>query len=172
MLLQDLAASFPRPGRLEAILLRPARDVAAVRADEAIAVAGGGLIGDRSSLATGKRAVTLIQAEHVPLVAAWVGRAVLDPAVLRRNLVVSGLNLAAARSPFRGTVVGLAIGDEVLLEVTGDCAPCSKMEAALGPGGYNAMRGHGGLTARVLVGGRLKVGDVVVAMFTKASDSV
>ena len=54
----------------------------------------------------------------------------------------------------------LRIGD-VLLEGTGVCAPCSRMEENLGSGGFHAMRGHGGITAAVIEPGELKVGQTV-----------
>ena len=156
--LRSLCQQFARPGRIEAILLRPARRSAMLSVEQALALEGRGLDGDRSAQRSGgKRQVSLIQFEHLPVVAALSGRASLDPALLRRNLVISGLNLMAARSLFREQVLHLCIGDDVVLELTGPCEPCSRMEEQLGPGGYNAMRGHGGMTARVLRGGLLRL---------------
>lgn len=113
-----------------------------------------GLVGDRYAGRTGTRQVTLIQAEHLPSIGAYLGTAAATPVQLRRNLVVEGLNLLAVREG------RLRIGTAVL-EITGLCHPCSRMEEELGPGGYNAVRGHGGLTARVLEGGAIRVGDAV-----------
>lgn len=151
-----LMSQFPRHGLVQWIGLRPAREVSMIAVDKVEAVAGKGLEGDRYMQASGsgKRGMTLIQAEHLPAIAALGGHDAVSPAILRRNVVVAGIPLVALKG--RRFRIG-----EVLLEGTGGCDPCSRMEAALGPGGYNAMRGHGGLCARILEGGMLRVGDVV-----------
>lgn len=150
-----LMATLPRPGRVQWLGLRTARDVPMREVDAAQAVAGKGLLGDRYASASGKRGITLIQAEHLPAIAALAGLEAVVPATLRRNLVVSGLPLVALKG--RRFRIG-----EAVFEGTDDCDPCSRMEAALGPGGYNAMRGHGGLCARIVSGGRIAVGDLLV----------
>jgi len=152
--LKELFSNHASVGRLVWIGLRPERRADLRVVDEVQAEAGRGLHGDRamSYTANGKRQVTLIQAEHLPVIAALLGRAELGPALLRRNLVIAGLNLLA----LSGQQFTLGEG---LFEMTGPCHPCSRMEKVLGPGGYNAMRGHGGITARILRSGRLKLGD-------------
>jgi len=154
-LIKELLAVIPQVGKLEWIGVRPAQRAPVQAVESVHAEAGRGLIGDRYAESPGtKRQVTLLQAEHLPVIAALAGHVTTPPAWLRRNLVVSGINLLALKDrPFR-------IG-AVRLEGTGLCQPCSRMEEVLGPGGYNAMRGHGGITARVLNGGRLCVGDRV-----------
>lgn len=107
--------------------------------------------------------MTLIQAEHLPVIAALAGMNAIAPETLRRNLVVSGLNLLAAKSLFKDQTMVLRIG-EVTLELTGSCEPCSRMDEVLGASSYNIMRGHGGLTAGVLEQGFLRVGDAATCL--------
>lgn len=166
--LHQLVQQFPRPGRLDRIILRPERRVPTVQVDGVQVLMDRGLEGDRASARKpsgtgggGKRQVTLIQAEHLPVIASFMGMDQVDPMLLRRNLVVSGLNLLAGRALFKNEPMLLCIGDQVVLEITGPCEPCSRMETLLGPGGYNAMRGHGGLNARIIAPGLIRVGDAI-----------
>ncbi len=146
--------TLPQTGVVEWIGLRPAREVAPCTVDEVVAEAGTGLAGDHYAKQNGNRQVTLIQAEHLEAVASMLGVDKVAPETVRRNLVVRGINLLALKD--RQFQVG-----EAILEYTGLCHPCSRMETALGPGGYNALRGHGGITASVLRGGLVRVGSAV-----------
>ena len=155
--LGKLMATLPQTGTLDWIGLRPARGAPMSEVDQVVATTGVGLAGDRYKGGSGKRGITLVQAEHLPVIAALSGHASVEPATLRRNLVVSGIPLVALKG--RRFRIG-----EVVLEGTGPCDPCSLMEALLGPGGFNAMRGHGGLCARILQGGTIRRGDAVVVL--------
>lgn len=154
--IQTLTDTFARQGGVAWIGIRPIRQKPLRPLETVQAVEALGLEGDHYASPGGKRQVTLIQAEHLVTVAGLLGLDTVTSEQLRRNIVVSGINLLALKGKqFR-------IG-EALLEYTGTCDPCSRMESNLGRGGYNAMRGHGGITARVLRSGRIQVGDTVFA---------
>lgn len=151
--LHALLETLPQRGQVEWIGVRPARGAAMLEPDSAELVSGGGLAGDRfGGRADSPRQVTLIQYEHLAVIAACVGLSRVEPALLRRNIAISGINLLALKG--KRFQLGTA-----LLEFSGLCHPCSKMESALGAGGYNALRGHGGITARVLESGKIARGD-------------
>jgi MOSC domain-containing protein YiiM len=155
-----LAALFDAPvraGRLTWIGLRPARRAPMTIVETARLETGQGLVGDRHARAGGARQVTLIAAESLAAIASHLGVAAVPPESLRRNLVTSGLNLIA----LKGRQIRIA---DAVLEISGECHPCSRMEEAFGPGGYNAVRGLGGLTARVITGGPIRIGDPIARL--------
>jgi MOSC domain-containing protein YiiM len=154
--LQERLREVPQHGRVTWIGVRPEHGAPMVALSEGELLEGRGLRGDIAALgkAGGNRQVTLLQEEHLPALAGLTGALEVRPEQLRRNLVVAGINLLAL------VKLRFAIGD-ALLEATGPCAPCSKMDETLGVGGFQAARGHGGITARVLRGGVIRAGDVV-----------
>ena len=154
--MKELMNTLPQRGRVAWIGLRPARRAQPVVVEGVEVTTEQGLIGDHYDSKMKTRQVTLIQGEHLDAVAAMLDVAAIDPALIRRNIVVRGINLLALKNR------QFSVGD-TLLEFTEECHPCSLMEANLGAGGYNAMRGHGGITARVVRGGRIHLGDEVAA---------
>lgn len=164
-MLDELMATLPQQGSIVWLGVRPARDVPMQTPQALEARPGSGLIGDRfAARRSSKREVTFIQQEHIDALGSLLGGTQVDPATLRRNIVVRGLNLLALKGR-------LFKAGDALFEYTGLAHPCSRMETALGPGGYNAMRGHGGITARIVQGGVLRLGDPVVLADPARDDS-
>lgn len=162
--MSDINANFANHGTVEWIGLRSGRDQPINVVAEAQVTQEEGLVGDRFKGPPGAdRQVTLIQHEHLQVVGRLLNQEdPIDPVLTRRNIVVSNLNLSALKG--REFTIG-----EVVLKATGSCPPCSRMERNLGFGGYNAMRGHGGITATVVSGGVIRIGDQVQSQATGSS---
>ena len=154
MRLQSLIDNLPQQGSVEWIGIRPAREAPLESVKQIELITDHGFAGDHYSKVGGKRQVTLIQAEHLDAVASMLGFDEVRPEIVRRNIVVRGINLLALKNKT------FKVGNATLV-FTDLCHPCSRMETVLGSGGYNAMRGHGGITARVLEGGLIRLGDEV-----------
>ena len=152
--LPELLAEVPQTGRVCWLGVRPESRGAMLELDAVEARREAGLTGDHARPGPrNARQVTLIQWEHLAVVSALLGRT-LTPPDLRRNIAVAGINLFSLKG--RRFRIGQA-----LLETTGWCQPCARLEERLGPGTFQAMRGHGGITARVIAGGIIRLGDDV-----------
>ena len=119
---------------------------------EAEVVAGKGIVGDRffGWKEDYKGQVTFFSREVHEDLCARLGVSDRSAAVFRRNFLVSGVDLNAL------------VGRE--FEVQGvrfagvcECSPCYWMDEAFGPGAEAALKGRGGLRARVLTSGRVRV---------------
>lgn len=148
-----------KPGKLEWIGLRTERRglVQVVESTESIVDLG--LQGDHRCVKSpgSARQVTIISREFIQAIQHQMGFDSIDPALLRRNLVISGMNLNILRYQ------RLQIG-EAIFETSALAHPCSRMDEMLGKGGAAAMFGYGGLCAKVIQGGRIAVGDAVIRL--------
>ncbi|HEX2941950.1 MAG TPA: MOSC domain-containing protein [Rhodopila sp.] len=159
----DLLSAPARPGRVVWIGLRPGRRTMVMPVDQAALDPVAGLAGDHYTNRNSRsRQVTLIAEEALHAIAAYLGRPGIEPGMMRRNIVMAGINPHALKS--RNVRIGSAE-----LQITGECHPCSRMEEIFGPGGYNAVRGHGGLTARIVAGGIVRIGDPIIGIIRPSS---
>ena len=96
--LKELLDLIPQTGRLEWIGIRPGKKQALTELKSVRIEQDSGLEGDRfRGSVSGKRQVTLIQQEHLQVVANILGKSEIDPGWTRRNLVVSVINLLSLK---------------------------------------------------------------------------
>jgi MOSC domain-containing protein YiiM len=108
-----------------------------------------GLTGDHARPGVrNARQVTLIQFEHLAVISALMGRPEDQPVCLK----TCGAIWLSAVSICLASRAALRIG-QAIFETTGWCQPCARLQNNLGPGTFQAVRGHGGITARVLQSG-------------------
>lgn len=160
-LFRRYANTLPQ-GKSTWIGVRPARKEPLISLESAMAIQNLGLEGDHRCNKTlgSARQVTLISEEFIQQIAHYCDNPDVRPELLRRNLVVSGINLNALR--YQQFSVG-----EAIFEASALCHPCSRMERALGIGGMSAMLGHGGLCCKILKSGTLKLGDPLIVLNTQ-----
>lgn len=157
---------MPPNGHVETIHVAPESGHPMRSLDEVTAVAGRGLEGDRYFKRAGSwsgeqgrplphedRALTLIEAEALELVERDAGIH-LDPGDHRRNVTTRGVavdHLVDER--FR---LGEAVCEGVEL-----CEPCSYLESLTEEGVLRALVHRGGLNARIVETGTIRVGDPI-----------
>lgn len=146
---------------IESIQIAQSPQVAAHRVDQVRALPGLGLEGDRYAVHAGTfsswpkdHELTLIEAESIEQANQEHGLS-LTAAAMRRNLVTRGIRL----NPLVGQkfLVG-----SVLCEGTRLCEPCGHLENVAGNSQLRSiLAGRGGLRARILEEGIIRVGDAI-----------
>ena len=115
---------------------------------EATAIAGMGIEGDRSCYEGNIRQVLFMDKETVDDLE-------LTPGQIKENITTSGVDMSQAHP---GQV--FSSGDEVKMEIVGDCEACGNMEE-IRPGLWDNLNGRRGMLAMVINSGTLKVGDSI-----------
>ena len=133
-------------GLVTNLFVKPGHRLPMVEKSEIELIAGKGIIGDRS-FGRSSRQILLVDQAVVKSYA-------LQPGWLRENLTVRDADLGQLES---GNII--AVGD-CQLEVVGECTPCSRLDE-IRDGLQSEIEGDRGVLARVIVGGKVQVGDPV-----------
>lgn len=131
-----------------------AMDFAIEEVDRISCLAGRGVEGDRffDYQPDYKGQITLFDWSVYERVRDEIVQGKLHPRAFRRNVVVEGVNL----NDLIDTQFRLGA-----IELTGscECSPCYWMDQACAPGTHEFLKGIGGLRARIVEGGELRLGD-------------
>ena len=119
--------------------------------DSARVITGQGIEGDRHLKEDGSRSrrqILLMDRETL-------GDFSLDDGIIRENITVVGMDFASLEAGDR-----VSIGEDVVLEITGECEPCARMDE-IRSGLRNELDGRRGMLAYAENGGLISVGDVI-----------
>ena len=148
-------------GFVEGIFLAPEAGAEMKSVQAATALEGCGLEGDRYSAGTGHWSrfggvceVTFIAAEDLDDIERETGVGVKN-GERRRNVVTRGISLKTLRRDERFRV------GEVMFEYRGPRSVCRYIERLTEPGMTQALKGRGGICARVVENGTVRVGDKI-----------
>jgi MOSC domain-containing protein YiiM len=122
-------------------------------------VAGHGIRGDRfyDYRDNYKGQITFFSSEVFASLSRHFGLTAKSPGVLRRNVIVSGIDL----NELIGEVFAI---QGVRLRGTGHCKPCYWLDQAFAPGTEDFLEGNGGLRAEILTDGEIAVGDAQLVL--------
>ena len=119
--------------------------------ESATFIEGFGIEGDRHAVKSGARAVRqvlLMDEDTLEGFGLGIGQ-------VRENVTVRGIDLHQVAAGQR-----LALGDDVVVEITQFCAPCERMDEVR-PGLREELFEQRGMLATVISGGAVNVGDQV-----------
>ena len=139
---------------IQSIIIRPERRVPPVKVNEAL-ILDSGIEGDHYDKPDGLRQVTLIAGDQLAKMAASIDFHGDAHLACRRNIMIDTL----PQTDLQGKQI--TIGDHVILEITGYCAPCKRMEENFGEGAVTALSEKAGWSAKVISAGPISIGDVV-----------
>jgi len=153
----------PPPIRIERIFISPGHNFfgrhnqtpgehPTLEVKEIECVAGKGLFGDRffGFKEDYKGQVTFLAGEVFDEVCQNLGVSNKHPGVTRRNVITRGVDL--------NSLVGKTfVVQGIEFEGTAECSPCNWMNLAIAPGAEAALHACGGLRARILTDGVLRV---------------
>ena len=125
--------------------------------NEVQCVAGKGLVGDRyfNHEENFKGQITFFDWSVFNKISAHSKKPTLEPSVLRRNVIIKGVDLNSLIDREFNIQNIRFTGSE-------ECAPCYWMDQAVTPGTEDLMKDHGGLRARILNNGILPIGKTVL----------
>ena len=119
--------------------------------DSARVITGQGIEGDRHLKEDGSRSrrqILIMDRETLDNFS-------LDDGIIRENITVAGMDFSSIDAGDR-----VSIGREVVLEITGECEPCARMDE-IRAGLQNELDGQRGMLAYAEKGGLISVGDVI-----------